>query len=225
MLFPCYFTMIFGVRLLKPHSFLPGRMPEAAKPQFAMGPQKCVVMGPVGELINAASAKRPKGWVLAKKKRHVATGWNGRNDTTWRYDEIYWEILRYELDMNVYIWLYIYIWFILIYEFPWKWDQPQTIDDYHIIHFQDFSAGPCTNAMLQTSWHGDETSSATRAASEPQNAAMKNGISRWFSVYKSNLTKGGKKMMKHDGRTLKTWMKGKASSWIWHRVSGCCVEH
>ena len=32
-----------------------GYIPEAAKPQFAIGPQKCVVMGPVGELINAAS--------------------------------------------------------------------------------------------------------------------------------------------------------------------------
>ena len=52
--------MIFGVRILKPHSFLPGRIPEAAKPQFAMGPQKCVVMGPVGELINAASARRQR---------------------------------------------------------------------------------------------------------------------------------------------------------------------
>lgn len=33
----------------------PRHIPEAAKPQFAIGPQKCVVMGPVGELINAAS--------------------------------------------------------------------------------------------------------------------------------------------------------------------------
>ena len=40
--------------------FVPSCIPEAAKPQFAIGPQKCVVMGPVGELINAAWApKRP----------------------------------------------------------------------------------------------------------------------------------------------------------------------
>ena len=31
-------------------------MPEAARPQFATGPQKCVVMGPVGELMKAANA-------------------------------------------------------------------------------------------------------------------------------------------------------------------------
>ena len=49
------FLVAWHLLLLVRHLLLPAHMPEAANPQLATGPQKWVVRGPVGELMNAAS--------------------------------------------------------------------------------------------------------------------------------------------------------------------------
>ena len=48
-------AVICNMLLVVRHLLLPAHMPEAANPQLATGPQKWVVRGPVGELMNAAS--------------------------------------------------------------------------------------------------------------------------------------------------------------------------
>ena len=63
-----YLRVAFGVEM-DLHRCLDssGHMPEAARPQLAIGPQKCVVMGPVGELMKAAlSGPSPSGLKWAK---------------------------------------------------------------------------------------------------------------------------------------------------------------
>jgi hypothetical protein len=90
---------------------VPSCIPEAAKPQFAIGPQKCVVMGPVGELINAAWAPihdhgkpRPKSWTSRKKQRSKSGLKNVLQQLKWTK----W--------IYIYTFTYIYIYYV-IYEF------------------------------------------------------------------------------------------------------------